>query len=408
MGNQGLLERLSTELIQAILSELSDIQSLESAVLTGPCLYAAFKGTKSQIVKSVLSQQFDADLLHDALAVEVSMQKKNTWQESDVNDFLDSYLCRNKQPFHSVLDYTLSQALRLARLLAVIDRFTRDLTAPILARNKPLQDRHAEPPDPALPLSQTDRTRFVRTFYQFQIYCSLFGDLMKCPYQDGSERSFEYFALFSAWENEQLACIHDYLLRVIAPAFRQEAETDHEWILYFILSNTGENSIVQQYHLSRGLDHILRFLAADSPKERHSLLSAKQNQQSHRAFFSNILREFNEFEQPEPLKDLTATAEELLVRQPLYSDPDTGAELVWRWAHQKQTCSQFILSRSQAPLREWAYVMWDYQRLEGWGVFERPWAFLGADACLDQWVARKEEERVALEERAKRLKIRSL
>jgi hypothetical protein len=128
MMNQGLLERLSTELIQAILSELSDIQSLESAVLTGPCLYAAFKGADSQIVESVLSQQFDADLLHDALAVEVSMQK-STWQESDVNDFLDSYLCRNKQPFHYVLDYTLSQAFRLARLLAIIDRFTRDLTA---------------------------------------------------------------------------------------------------------------------------------------------------------------------------------------------------------------------------------------------------------------------------------------
>ncbi|KAL2789051.1 hypothetical protein BJX66DRAFT_246502 [Aspergillus keveii] len=194
----------------------------------------------------------------------------------------------------------------------------------------------------------------------------------------------------------------------MAPAFRQEAETDREWILYFILSDTGEDSIVQQYHLSRGLNHIQRFLDADSPKKRHRLLSANQNRQSHRAFLSNILREFNEFEQPEPLKDLTATAEELLVRQPLYPDPDTGPELVWRWAHQNQACSQFVLSRSQAPLREWAYVMWDHQRLEGWGVFERPWAFLDADACLDQWVARKEEERGAWEERAKRLEIRKL
>ncbi|KAL2831313.1 hypothetical protein BJY01DRAFT_254324 [Aspergillus pseudoustus] len=407
MGNQSLLERLSTELIQAILSELSDIQSLESAVLTGPCLYAAFRGAESQIVKSVLFQQFDADLLHNALSAEVSMQR-STWQESDVREFLDSYLSLNKQTFHSVLNYTLSQALRLARLLVLIDRFTRDLIAPVLARNKPLDDRHAEPPSPALPLSQTESNRFVRTFYRFQIYCSLFGDPITCPYQDGPERGLVFFAHFSAWENEQLACIHDYLLRVMAPVFRQEAETDAEWIMYFILSDTGEDSIVQQYHLSRGLNHIQRFLDADSPEERHSLLSDKQNRKSHMAFFSDILRDINEFEQSEPLKDLTAAEEQELVRQPLYSDPDTGPELVWRWAHQNQECSQFVFSLSQAPLREWAYVMWDQQRLEGWGVFERPWAFMDADACLNQWVARKEDERLALEERAKRLKIRSL
>ncbi|KAJ0415330.1 hypothetical protein BJY00DRAFT_293721 [Aspergillus carlsbadensis] len=409
MGNQGLLERLSTELIQAILSELSDIQSLESAVLTGPWLYAAFKGAEAQVVKSVLSQQFDADLLHDALSAEVAIPR-SAWQESDVTEFLDCYLFRrNEQPFHSVLDYTLSQALRLARLLAIIDRFTRHLTGPVLARNRPLDDRHAEPPHPALPLSQSERTRFVRTFYRFQIYCSLFGDPIKCPYQEGPERSAVYFEHFSAWENEQMACIHDYLLRVMAPAFKQAAQTDREWIQYFILSDTGEeDSIVQQYHLSRGLKHIHRFLDADSPEKRQGLLADKQNRNSHMAFFSDILREIHEFAQSEPLKDLTAAEENELVRQPRYPDPDPGPERVWRWAHQDQDCSQFVFSLSQAPLREWAYVMWDQRRLEGWGMFERPWSFVDAEECLDQWEARKGEERVALEERAKRLEIRSL
>ncbi|KAL3458210.1 hypothetical protein BJX64DRAFT_267015 [Aspergillus heterothallicus] len=407
MATQSCLEQLSTEIIQAILSELSDIESLESAALTGPCLYAAVKGAEFQIVKTVLLRQLGADILHDALSTEVAMQR-TTWQESEAADFLSSYFCRNEQPFDSILNYTLSQALRLARLHALIDVFTRDLTAPILARNKPLPDRISELQSPARPLSQTERDRFFRTFYRFQIYCSLFGDPEECLYQDGPERNEVYFAHFSAWENEQLACIHDYLLRVMTPAFRHVAETDPDWISYFILSNTGEDSIVQQYHLSRGLKHIHRFLAADTSEKRHGILSDKQNRKAHMAFFSDILREIHEFEQSEPLKDLTPDEEKELVHEPLYPDPDTGPEVVWRWAHKDQPCSRFVFSILQAPLRQWAYVMWDHQRLEEWGVFERPWEFVDAETCFDQWEARKEEEQLVFRERAKRLGVRNL
>ncbi|KAJ5513410.1 hypothetical protein N7463_002962 [Penicillium fimorum] len=193
----------------------------------------------------------------------------------------------------------------------------------------------------------------------------------------------------------------------MAPAFRQESETDSEWILFFMLSQTEVNSTIQQYHLSRGLKHIERFLDADTPEKRHSLLSGEHSQKTHMTFFSDIRGEINEFEQSEPLKDLTAAEEKELVRQPRDSDPDSGPEDVWRWAHSNQPCSQFVFSLSQAPLREWAYVMWDRQRLDGWRVFERPWEFIDAEACGNLSETREQEERLAFEERAKRLEIRS-
>ncbi|KAJ5835710.1 hypothetical protein N7447_001736 [Penicillium robsamsonii] len=194
----------------------------------------------------------------------------------------------------------------------------------------------------------------------------------------------------------------------MAPAFKQESETDREWILFFMLSQTGVDSTIQQYHLSRGLKHIERFLNADTSEKCHSLLSGQQSQKAHMTFFSDILGQINEFEQSESLKDLTAAKEKELVRQPRDCDPDSGPEDVWRWAHSNQPCSQFVFSLSQAPLREWTYVMWDRQRLDGWSVFERPWEFIDAEACGKLSETRKEEECLAFEERAKRLEIRSI
>jgi hypothetical protein len=35
----------------------------------------------------------------------------------------------------------------------------------------------------------------------------------------GYEQLEEFFMDFAPWENEQLACVHDYLVRVISPGW---------------------------------------------------------------------------------------------------------------------------------------------------------------------------------------------
>jgi hypothetical protein len=214
---KGKLEQLPPELIQVVLSELPDIASLESAVLTGPHLYYAFMDAEAQITKKVFLQQIPAELLHDTLAAEVS-SREETWRREKADDFLSQYFARDQQPFRSSLQWKLSQVLSLARLYNIINFFTTDLVSPILTQNPLSGDK--EVTSSWQPLSQSERNRIQCNFYRFQIYCNLFRDKKNGPFHSDDDQRDNYFAHFAPWENEQLACINDYLLRIITPGLR--------------------------------------------------------------------------------------------------------------------------------------------------------------------------------------------
>ncbi|OJJ85944.1 uncharacterized protein ASPGLDRAFT_44915 [Aspergillus glaucus CBS 516.65] len=80
MGATSFLEKLPIELLQAILCWLPDIQSLRSALLAAPFLYAASRDLL--VVKSVLLHQLDRSLLHDALAADRAALK-TSWTETE-------------------------------------------------------------------------------------------------------------------------------------------------------------------------------------------------------------------------------------------------------------------------------------------------------------------------------------
>ena len=57
--------------------------------------------------------------------------------------------------------------------------------------------------------------RIERSFYTFEIYCSLFGkSRSRLSLNDQLDLFFNRFA---PWENEQLACVHDFLLDELKP-----------------------------------------------------------------------------------------------------------------------------------------------------------------------------------------------
>lgn len=56
----------------------------------------------------------------------------------------------------------------------------------------------------------------------------------------------------------------------------------------------------------------------------------------------------------------------------------------------------------QAPLREWAYVMWDRARLDAWIDFTKPWEYVEIDAEKydRQENIRRDEEEQKYQDRA--------
>lgn len=197
-------KQLPVEIVHDILSSLPDILSLAAAVLTGPYLYQAFLDAQSWITKDVLLRQIPTELLHDALTAEVSSHQ-DIWTREQAEDFLAKYLACDQQPFHGSLQWKLAQVLSLARFYRIVELLTASLVSSILTERPP-----------AWPLSSSEMLRICNV-YRFQIYCNVFrnkDNLLIQPYDDQRE---VYFGLFSAWENEQLACIQDYLHGVMTP-----------------------------------------------------------------------------------------------------------------------------------------------------------------------------------------------
>lgn len=415
------LDRLPVELVQEILAALPDVESLVSAVLTGPCLYLSFLGAECYITKEVLLRQIDPDLLHDAVA-ELS-SRRTPWTEQETGDFLAQYFARDKRPFHSLLKWKLSQALPLIRLHHVIDFFLNDLTSPILAGN-PMSKKPVKPCS-TLPLSCSEKNRITLNFYRFQIYCNLFRGRWgnKNPIDPpihSIDQKEKYFQHFAPWENEQLCCIHDYLLRIITPgltspqvpcticltfleiAFEEVAESDPDWIEYFEIKANGLDDGTLQHCLSLGLAHIRRFAEANTPQERRDILSSELNQHSYSYFLPYTIDQSRTW--GPALRELGCEGEVLYISKPWYSDSDTGPEDAWRWAVHSQPVEEFIFSPSQEPLRQWFYVMWDRARLDEWNVFENPWEErVDRDQYDIEKTIRIAEETAAIEARSKDL-----
>jgi hypothetical protein len=155
----------------------------------------------------------------------------------------------------------------------------------------------------------------------------------------------------------------------------------------------------QQHHLSLGLAHIRRFREANSPQARRDLLAPAIYKQSNPFFLSYALKE-STYWGGYILAELDPEDEEEYIPTPWYPDPDGGPEDVWRWAHHSQRPREFFFSPSQAPLRQWAYVMWDRARLDDWKVFQKPWeGFLDREEYERQEESRMYEEEAMFETR---------
>ena len=204
------LEVLPIEVKQAIMSTLPDVWSLKSIALTSSPLYRAFTGAEVVITSRVLLNEVELDVLPEAAAALESSRLK-PWTRQRIQDFVFQHLHSRGPPPQK---WTLSDALLISKLYDHVYYFTADLASKTLVKppiSTYLKSNQA-------PLSQNEITRIIRAFYRFEIYCNIFRDPKRTI--NVREQRDIFFSNFSPWENEQLACIHDYLFRVVSPGMQ--------------------------------------------------------------------------------------------------------------------------------------------------------------------------------------------
>ena len=118
------------------------------------------------------------------------------------------------------------------------------------------------------------------------------------------------------------------------------------------------------YCLPLGLAFLRRLIDVRKSRERGRLLSAHPlGDQAFRDLWKFDFR-FSHL----PLSDLNEQKQRERIKPPAVYDRDGGPEAAWRWAYADYYCDRWYNEHNRNHLREWGYVMWDYDRLDGWGV----------------------------------------
>ncbi|KAI0839587.1 hypothetical protein F5Y06DRAFT_25188 [Hypoxylon sp. FL0890] len=361
------MNKLPLEIIQRILSSVDDVNSLRAATLSCRALYAAFAGAEELITTKVVVRQIHWDVLPEALAVEASWNIPN--EDDALEKFARYHLSTRSRPFAS---WRLADALPIIRLHKIVEFLARRLARNALAYGPPQLSRQSSyQPEP----TAGELRRIQRALYRFQLYCNMFSH--KNTHYQNQQRLF--FRYFSTIEHEQLACIQDLLIRVVARPYNDLVGHDVRWgalgSFHYISSS---DSIEGQYIISRGLEKIYKIATALFYEERSRLLRDVESVDGDlfRGYrldegLVEFVASFLPDETPVRMtfSTLTPGQKAAYIGRP-YCDADhcDGIEDIWERACGRIFLDRVINNSMTLKYRLWGYVFWDRERIpeNGW------------------------------------------
>ena len=391
------LTSLSPELKCAIFTSLPDVTSTKSLALTSSSFYYTFLDAQSLILTQVLQNQIATDLLHGAFAASKA-SKLPVWTKQAVRDFLTEYFGTSVP--HKTHRWSLSEALHVSKIHSCVEFFATEFASFALSKNRTMHGSNAAP-------SFTESIRIRRVLYRFELYCNLFrkpgfdrmvrGErnclIQPSPFEAQELRGI-FFDMFSPWENEQLGCIHDYLIEEITVPFNDVAAHDVGWgelsVPWVDTFGSGEIWYKEGYLLT-GLRFILQLCTARTYDERYDLLMS--DQVSEGSFLSDALTPPRMLHNNGVwLERYNDEEENLFVKSPFDEDHDSGPAEAWRWAHARCTKDRFYFLEDHRRFRQRGYVMWDLTRLLDWNFFALPSRALPQERLFNYHPERFEKE----------------
>ncbi|TGJ83304.1 hypothetical protein E0Z10_g5440 [Xylaria hypoxylon] len=356
------IEGLPVELVRMILSALPDVVSLQAATLSCPLFYAAFIEAEASITTYVLLNQVDISVLPEAIAASDSSWLHPHDTEPQSRKAITDFVTRNlRQRLTPPKSWLLKNALYVGRLHVCVEQLAKQFAEETLIELPAARSTSSA--------TYQEGCRIQRALYRFEIYCNLFRETPNVQSTVYGEQKQLFFANFSPWENEQLGCVHDFLVRAVSP------EHDIAWGAFGVEYGDSIDAPYIQDVLSLGLERLRQIVRAETYDDRERLLCSGYSPRPTYFFLHRGLQDANERHDDIFLDDLTPEDEVLYIKQPLFADPDSGPADVWRWAHYEESWQNWVYQENRHNLRKWGYVMWDRLRLEEIGIFQQPWEY---------------------------------
>ena len=195
---------LPAEIKQLIFEQLADILSLRALISTCSTLYYFFLDYEPSILAEVLQRRIPPSLMHSALAI-LKSSEATLWSRQAAENLITLYAKTDKASLLPELN--LRNALRLNEMHDHVQFFANRFATyafsqhPVAGRPDTIRAR----------ISPSELCRIERTFYRFQFYCNLMASRNQ-SIPDRLEICSVMSSGFAPWENEQLACVIEYLV----------------------------------------------------------------------------------------------------------------------------------------------------------------------------------------------------
>ena len=211
------------EIKQHILTMLPDIASLKALMLACPSFYQVFCDRKSYVLVRILNTYITPDLMCDALATFQSTPRLQ-WSKKKVNDLILRYT--NRETNSLLPEWNHCNATALVEMHGHVQFFANGIANSALSH---VAMTGLSNPNP-VKASPSELIRIQRTLYRFQFYCNMYNlhagsRLGRFNIAVRDEQGDRVFHGFAPWENQQLACIRDFLCNVMSEGKRSFQNT---------------------------------------------------------------------------------------------------------------------------------------------------------------------------------------
>jgi hypothetical protein len=210
------LELLPAKALQAIQCFIDNVPDLASIILTCKAIYTAFVSADQLILKQVLTNEIGSEVLPEALLT--ALISRRVLVSGDVLDEHGNCLLENGRNIElkGQSNLRICDALFLSKLHSQVVYFTDDFISKALASR--IFTKDISMTIKQRPASDKEKWRIQRTFYRFQFFCYVVHKKQTLfRFNSPSDQNRIFFNYFSVWENEQLACVYEYIFHIIAP-----------------------------------------------------------------------------------------------------------------------------------------------------------------------------------------------
>ncbi|KAI2626753.1 hypothetical protein GGR54DRAFT_484076 [Hypoxylon sp. NC1633] len=361
------ITELPCEIVVLVLRNLGSVRFLLPSLLTCRHFYSSFK-EHPNVAAHILQQQVTPALIPYSIAVlEASRLKPRT--AVAVRELLETLYTEPSKLADRLRTMPIPLLARMGHMHDVIHSLATEFASRAWIH---ISKEPGSQVSSSLSLSLKEYFRFCRAFYRAELYLSINRNSME-PLDAASFRDSDkewFTSKHPPWENEQLGCVQYFLELKFSEASRDVLAHD---VVFGELGvdylQPGGMNWNRQAWLSQGVDFIHRLMNEGSWDVKNELLKSKLGAEAS-DLFDRLSEPPEDFDGIIPLSEYTNEGLATLFPTPDSQDTNRGPYEAWRVGSLHLPRSAWVMLSNNSGLRERAYVFWDLERLERYGMLE--------------------------------------